>query len=205
MPTARSRCAAAAVKGKLYVVGGNGAGNGAGTRQRMTEAECLDPSTGYWQHLPPLPLVSLGMAASLKGKLYVVGVDDNREMAVECFDPCTAVWLRQAPVPRQRFGCAAATLAGALHVVGGHDGQRPVATVERFNAARGWENLPEMLTARHGCAAASAAGFLYVVGGDDNKSMMDAMERYDPRTKCWEKLKSMPTGRFGCAAAAAWE
>jgi N-acetylneuraminic acid mutarotase len=144
-------------------------------------------------------------AASLRGKLYVVGVDDNREMAVECFDPYTSEWHRQPPVPRQRFGCAAATVAGALHVIGGHDGQQPVATVERFNAATGWETLPELPTARHGCAAACVGGLLYVVGGDDNKSMMDAAERYNPKTKCWEKLKYLPTGRFGCAAAAAWQ
>merc|ERR1719440_2331772 len=109
-------------------------------------------------------------AASLKGKLYVIGVDDNREMAVECFDPYTHEWQRQPPVPRQRFGCAAATVAGVLHVVGGHDGQAPVSTVERFNAGIGWENLPELPTARHGCAAASVGGLLYVVGGHDGQA-----------------------------------
>jgi len=202
MPTARSRCAAASVRGMLYVIGGRD------SRQRVTSAECFDPSVGQWQWLPPMPLAPLGCAAAaLKGKLYVVGVDDQREMAVESFDPYAFQWHGLPPQPRtpkQRFGCAAATVSSALHVVGGHDGQQPVATMERFSISSGlWETLPQLPTPRHGCAATAIAGVLYVVGGDDTRSLT-AAERYDPKLKRWETMPPLPTGRFGCAAASAW-
>merc|ERR1712232_776576 len=127
------------------------------------------------------------VAASLKGQLYVVGTDVDREMTLERFDPNAFRWDMLPPLPTQRFGCAAATVAGALHVVGGHDGEVAISVSESFNPRQNlWELLPDVPTPRHGCAAAAIAGVLYVVGGDDGKSL-DTVESYDPASRQWEK------------------
>mmetsp|Transcript_36178 Transcript_36178/g.79030 ORF Transcript_36178/g.79030 Transcript_36178/m.79030 type:complete len:214 (-) Transcript_36178:136-777(-) len=213
MPTARSRCAAAAVRGLLYVVGGRDC------RQRVTAAERMDPSTGKWEPLPPMPLAPpMGCAAAaLCDCIYVIGVGADREMAVERFDPGDYMWQTLPSMPRQRFGCAAATVGRSLFVVGGHDGEQAVSVCERFTVvgglasptcAPGWQQLPPLPTARHGGAAVSSGGMLYVVGGDDGKGPLGSLavaERFDPSNWRWETLPPVPTGRFGCAAAAAWQ
>eukprot|EP00931_Biecheleriopsis_adriatica_P116647 TRINITY_DN92269_c0_g1_i1.p1 TRINITY_DN92269_c0_g1~~TRINITY_DN92269_c0_g1_i1.p1 ORF type:complete len:432 (+),score=81.18 TRINITY_DN92269_c0_g1_i1:51-1346(+) len=203
MLTARSRCAAASVRGMLHVIGGRG--NDSRAPQVALPTERFDPCTGVWQALPPMPLAPLGCAAAvLGGTLYCVGVGADRNMVVECFDSRSTRWTCLTPVPRQRFGCAATTVAGCFYVAGGHDGQKAVAELERFNPKLGrWEPLPAAPSARHGCAAVAAAGSLYLVGGDDGQGL-SALERFDPGSGLWYTLPALPTGRFGCAAAGVW-
>jgi len=208
MPTARSRCAAAAVEGKLYIIGGRDSRSSSPT----SATERLDTRSGRWEAVPPLPMAlePLGCAAAvLAGDIYVVGLDVDRQMSVGRFDPQVMRWL-SLPVlrstPGQRFGCTAAACSGAVYFLGGHDGHQAVASTERFDPQNGGcclEQLPSAPTPRHGCAAAVASGVVYVLGGDDGKSLA-AAEAFDPSRFAWESLPPLPTGRFGCAAAAAW-
>ena len=59
MPTARCRMGAAVLGGKLYVVGGMGAG-----WNMLNTLECYDPKTEQWRVLPPMPTArcSIGTA-----------------------------------------------------------------------------------------------------------------------------------------------
>lgn len=128
-------------------------------------------------------------------------------MIVERFEPTSGSWSTLSAQPRHRFGVAAAAVAGALYVVGGHNGQKAVAELERCELRSGakarWDSLPPAPTPRHGAAATAAAGALYIVGGDDGQSLA-SVERFDTAAKQWCRLPPLPTGRFGCAAAAAW-
>lgn len=114
--------------------------------------------------------------------------------------------------PRARgAGCADAD--GRIYVLGGTDGQRPLASVERLDAlvlehaptpmdVCSWESFPSMPTARRDCTAASALGegLVYVVGGFANGMACTAVERLRIADGRWDQLVSLPSA---CAEAAA--
>lgn len=67
LPTARSGLAAAALDGRIHVVGGEGT---AGT---FEENEVYDPATDSWTAAAPLPTPRHGLgAAALAGVIYVL-------------------------------------------------------------------------------------------------------------------------------------
>eukprot|EP00747_Dinoflagellata_sp_TGD_P169116 gnl/TRDRNA2_/TRDRNA2_197227_c0_seq1.p1 gnl/TRDRNA2_/TRDRNA2_197227_c0~~gnl/TRDRNA2_/TRDRNA2_197227_c0_seq1.p1 ORF type:complete len:429 (+),score=66.61 gnl/TRDRNA2_/TRDRNA2_197227_c0_seq1:118-1404(+) len=213
MPIPRSRCGAATIEGKLYVVGGDDSDFDA-----VASASCFDPAVGSWDSLPSMPTPRFGCAvAAAAGALYVVGGYGpwHRLAAVERFDCMRRRWERLPPLPTPRFECAAAALGGCVYVVGGcgdsADGMADARSSanERFDPNTGrWEQLPQMPTPRSGCAAAVAGGKLYVFGGsiDDylggEQAVVATVECYDPRAMKWQVLTPMPTARTMCAAVA---
>merc|ERR1712217_63590 len=69
MPTARGRCASAAIAGHIYAVGGAD-----DTGVELSAFERYDPGSGLWEVLPPLPTARCGCAAAVAaGCLFVVG------------------------------------------------------------------------------------------------------------------------------------
>jgi len=67
MPTERHQLAAAAIDGKLYVVGG-------WSWSLKTALEVYDPATDTWSTKANMPTSREGLAAAaIDGKLYVVG------------------------------------------------------------------------------------------------------------------------------------
>eukprot|EP00771_Trimastix_marina_P000604 gnl/Trimastix_PCT/1620.p1 GENE.gnl/Trimastix_PCT/1620~~gnl/Trimastix_PCT/1620.p1 ORF type:complete len:405 (+),score=49.98 gnl/Trimastix_PCT/1620:71-1285(+) len=100
---------------------------------------------------------------------------------VELFDTARGQWSSDnAPMRQKRSHHAAASLGGAIYVLGG--GQWGVErTAERYDiAADRWTNISEMAYKREGPAAAPMRGHLYVMGGRSN-----AVEEYDPGTDRW--------------------
>jgi N-acetylneuraminic acid mutarotase len=120
MPTARHHLGAAAVDGKLYVVGGR-----SNRSLALNELERFDPATGKWEQLEPLPLGSGGLqAVSWNGRLLVLGGGDDGEgrwvtPATWSYSPSTGTWSRLADLIVPRHGFAAAIAAGRLYVMGG--------------------------------------------------------------------------------------
>jgi N-acetylneuraminic acid mutarotase len=67
MPTARSGIAAAALNGKIFVVGGEST---AGT---FNETESYDPAKNEWETWAPMPTARHGLGAAVWGKeIYVI-------------------------------------------------------------------------------------------------------------------------------------
>src|SRR5215831_17975414 len=106
MPTERGEVGAAAVDGRIYVVG---AYSGA------TDAnEAYDPQADTWQVLAPLPHgLNHTCAVGLRSVLYVIGGFDpsngNRPVAsTYVYDPASNTWDVRAPMPTARgaLGCA---------------------------------------------------------------------------------------------------
>src|SRR5919202_3623087 len=74
VPSPRTEVAAAAVGGRIWVLGGYG-GDGA----TLATAEVYDTATGGWSRGPDLPVaVNHAMAATLDGVLYVAGGNDGK-------------------------------------------------------------------------------------------------------------------------------
>lgn len=129
MPTQRHHLGAAAVNGRLYVVGGR-----SNRSLALDTFERFDPETWKWERLEPLPLGSGGLeAAAWNGRLIVVGGGDDGEgrwvtPATWSYTPSTATWSRLADLVVPRHGFAAAIAGGRLYVMGGSPCARYGAT-----------------------------------------------------------------------------
>lgn len=119
MPTGRHHTSAAALDGKLYVVGGR-----RGENLALGEVERYDPRSDSWERLPPLPLGVGGLGvASVAGRLIAIsgGDDGNRWVtpATWAFDPATNRWTRLGDLGVPRHGFGAAVVADRVYVFGG--------------------------------------------------------------------------------------
>eukprot|EP00929_Paragymnodinium_shiwhaense_P036521 TRINITY_DN19564_c0_g2_i2.p1 TRINITY_DN19564_c0_g2~~TRINITY_DN19564_c0_g2_i2.p1 ORF type:complete len:452 (-),score=98.79 TRINITY_DN19564_c0_g2_i2:109-1464(-) len=210
MRAARYGCAAAALEGKLYVVGGHDG------RLVLAAAERFDPLTGKWEYVPNMPTARSRCAAnSVRGHLYVVGGKSSRHhvTAAERFDPRTGIWEHLPPMPLAPMSCAAAALDDALYVVGA--AQQRTMAVQKFDfRAHSWQTVAAVPKQRFGCAVAGVNGALYVVGGHDGNQAVAFNERLTVPSASsfgrnaglktdWQLLQPMITGRHGCAAVAA--
>ena len=91
-----------------------------------------------------------------------------------------------------RYASAAAVVDGKLYVMGGHDGQHPLSSVERYDPAKNaWEAAAPMSMARCAPAAAVSDGKLYVMGGSGGLSLLSSVEQYNPAKDEWVTMASM--------------
>lgn len=185
LPAPRAEGVAAAVDGRIYVIGG---------RRRATPesrhfndhidtagGEVFDPATGRWSAIADAPTARNSAAAAvIAGRIYVVGgrqalkqPDGSlRQVNVpqlEVYDPSRNRWETRAPMPQAQGGLAAATVDGKLYVFGGEQWvpeQRVFAASWVYDpAADRWDSLPPLPTPRHGLGAAAIGHRIHVFGG----------------------------------------
>ena len=94
------QCAAptvAVLDGKLYAVGGYGAG-------ALSSVERYDPATNAWEAVAPMATARCHLAvAVLDGKVYAVGGFSGGDLSsVERYDPATNAWQVVAPMATAR-------------------------------------------------------------------------------------------------------
>ncbi|MGH8567672.1 MAG: Kelch repeat-containing protein [Gammaproteobacteria bacterium] len=162
---ARGAMAAAALDGKLYLVGG------VGPEGLANELYVYDTVADHWEERRPAPTRRDHLAAAaLHGRLYLGGGREqslSKNLAtLEVYDPTADTWNVGTNMPTARGGVAGAAFDGLFVIVGG---ERPGAThaeVEAFDPKSGrWLSLPPLPTARHGLAATVVGNVLYVIGG----------------------------------------
>ncbi|HEV8243351.1 MAG TPA: hypothetical protein VGQ07_05115, partial [Nitrospirales bacterium] len=123
-PTKRTEVVAAAVKGKIYVVGG--------FQQALSfitpAVEEYDPKTDTWRERAPLPggLHHAGIGVA-NDRIYVIGGFEHSFLSI--WSPLNTVyeydsgadrWMVRKPMPTPRGALAVAVLDGKLHAVGGY-------------------------------------------------------------------------------------
>ena len=206
MPTSRDGLAAAAIDGKLYVVGGTPSEP---PPWFLNKLEVYDPATDTWTTKTNMPTPRHDLAAgAIDGKLYVVGGwnGSDFEPALEVYDPATNTWSTKANMPTPRFTPAAVAIDGKLYVVGGRnvDGYATgLDVLEVYDPVTDtWSTKANMPTGRHGLAAVPIFGLLYAVGGQNSQGLSKKLEVYDPVTDDWSTLDDMSTARRWLAAAA---
>lgn len=200
MQSRRSRCAAVAMTGSLFVFGGLDASG-----RRLDTVERLDLDKESWVSLQAMPTGRGWCAATvLQKKVYVVGgyAGGNPLSVVECYDPATDSWTSLPPLANHKGWCTSAVVGGAIYVIGGYAGNAPLGDVEFFDpAVRKWAPLPPVPTPRAWCTAAALQGHIYVIGGSGASGRpVGTVERFDPIKKSWISLSPMPTPRAWCAA-----
>ena len=125
LPTPRNHLGAAAIAGKIHVVGGRVPGD-----MELTTHEVYDPATRSWTAGPPMPTGRSGIAVvAFRDQLYVFGGETVRRLSrrtfddAERFDPATDRWEVLTPMPTARHGLGAAPFGDAIYVLSG--GPRP--------------------------------------------------------------------------------
>lgn len=214
-PTKRTEVAAAALRGKIYVVGGfeqPGLGNLMNLAITATVEE-YDPTTDRWTTKAPLPVglhhVGIGV---IDGRLYVIGGYTQSGLTVwhpvatvYAYDPATDTWSERAPMPTARGALSVTEHEGKLYAIGGYDRKANSAAVEVYDPGRNaWASRAPLPTPRDHLAAATASGKVYAIGGrlnGDYRQNLSVTEVYDPVTDRWARAADLPTARSGITAS----
>lgn len=93
-----------------------------------------------------------------------------------------------------------------IYVVGGFDGTRQLATVERYDTENEtWNMVAPIQIARSALSLTPLDGKLYAIGGFDGNNFLSIVEVYDPRTNTWEQGTPLNSGRSGHASAVIYQ
>lgn len=204
LPTPRSHLAAAAVGGKIYVVGGYE--NDFVYPYPTETALAYDTASGTWSNVASLPAGVAGAAAAdANGKLYIFGGEGFVGYAFDHtweYDPAADTWQARAPMPGGgRRYAAAAFHNGKIYVAGGWPQER---TVEVYDpASDSWAVAPPLNQGRHSAAlVAGGDGALYIIGGGTRRNALATTERFDAQAGAWQAAASLAdTNRQGMGAA----
>lgn len=213
LPTKRTEVAAAALEGKIYVVGGFEKPSLSNVLNFTItpSVEMYDPATDRWTSKRPLPVglhhVGIGVAG---GRLYIIGGYGksglsvwNPVTTVYAYDPTTDTWTERAPMPTARGALSVTEHDGKLYAIGGYDQKANNAQVEVYDPARNvWTTAAS--PPRDHLAAAAVAGKIYAIGGrvnGDYSQNLALVEMYDPAVDRWTRVSDLPTARSGITAA----
>jgi uncharacterized protein (TIGR03437 family) len=168
MAVARGASGVAALDGKIYVAGGEGA------QLSGTAFEAFDIQTERWAVLPNLPEQRTHLTAqAVAGKFYAIGGRlDNGQVRGDVFeyDPAARTWRRRAPMPTPRAGLASGVIGGKIIVFGGEGpsgrAEMTYAEVEEYDPATNtWRSLTPMPNPRHGFYGAAVGDAIYLPAG----------------------------------------
>jgi N-acetylneuraminic acid mutarotase len=214
-PTKRTEVAAAALRGRIYLVGGfEQPGLSNVLHLAITPAvDAYDPATDRWAGLASLPvgLHHAGIGA-VEGHLYVIGGYKQSGLSVwqpvatvYAYDPAADTWMERASMPTARGALAVAVYEGQLYAIGGYDGKANSGAVEVYDPEKDrWTTRAPLPTPRDHLAAAVASGKVYAVGGrlkGDYRRNLSVVEAYDPGADRWTRVADLPTARSGITAA----
>lgn len=220
LPVAMNHPNAAVVGGRLYVLGGL---SGGASWEAIGDSFVLDPATGRWTSLPPMPAgvlrgsAAIGvhgtrilLAAGMRTLTPGPGGLQDTVATVNAYDVVTRRWSRLPDLPEPRDHAGGAVIGHTLYVVGGRDrGQVNVRdTVYALNLRTGtWSTRAPMPTARGGIATAVIGSTIHTFGGEGNvvggvNTVFAQTEAYDTARDRWQRLAPMPVPRHGGAAVA---
>ncbi|KAI0381326.1 galactose oxidase [Hypomontagnella monticulosa] len=224
IPEAFTHINAAAVNGKVYVLGGL-TGDGVDNIWRASP-DCFvyDIAKETWTALPPMP-VDQGRGASAVGILgntvYLAGGMTRLELGptgvqesvdiVTAYNTVTGTWTTLPSIPAPRDHVGGAIIGRTFYVVGGRDhGQVNVRnttwTLDLDAPSKGWTAKAEMPTARGGLSIGVIGNYIATFGGEGNPApnsngVYNETEVYDVKKDAWFRLPAMPHPRHGTAAA----
>lgn len=207
--TPRSGCAAVALGGYIYAVGGCGIDG-----EDLRSVERLNLQDEIWEEVPPmvtgrdeLAVVASGGCIYAMGGSHLVWPVRHVLDSAERFDPRLGRWQELPRLSRERCAAAAVTSQRRIFVMGGCDEDGvALASTEMLDLRHErphWEVLPLMRRARCNFAAAVSSGLIIVAGGYDDKTRdVDIVEQLDPSLGIgWEAVGVLPVPRWGVRAA----
>jgi N-acetylneuraminic acid mutarotase len=188
MPLKRGAAVAVEVGGKIYVIGGVGAVEGAkdpfftffGPARDLTANDVYDPATNKWESRRPMAVArNHAFAGAVNGKIYVIGgrtghgfiLSATNTDVVEEYSPVSDMWsVPKERMPTPRSGGASGTDGRRIYLAGGEVTTKELVgafrAIEAYEpATNSWIALPSMPMPRHGLAGAVIGNRFHLVSG----------------------------------------
>jgi len=206
MPLPLNHQMAAAVNGRLYVIGGQTTDSGTGSFTNTVFE--FNPATSNWTSMAPMPTSrSAGAPAVIGNLIYVAGGRPPRGADFAVYDTSSNRWTTLPNMPTARNHIAAAAIDGKIYVAGGRLGSgftSPMTNVlEVFDPAMAmWSTRAPMPTTRGGVNGIAVDGCFFVFGGEGPNGVFDEMEMYVQAQNRWYSLESLPVAIHGVTGAA---
>jgi N-acetylneuraminic acid mutarotase len=208
LPVAMHHANAAAVDGRIYVLGFLVRGF-----EEDGRGYIYDPDEDAWTEGPSLPATThrgaSGMAV-VGSNIYLLGGfgGGGAVSLMSAYDVESGQWAELPDLPGPpRDHMAVGVVDGQIILAGGRSGRinSHINRVDVFDPATGdWRTAAPMPTSRGGVAAAASGPWFYVVGGEGNgdtaTGVFDNVEAYHLPTDSWSVLPAMDTPRHGTGA-----
>jgi hypothetical protein len=206
LPVALEESAAAALGGRLFVIGGfDAAGNS------LRSVWVFDGSA--WSAGPSLPLgLDHTSAATLGDHLYVAGGHSFGRDSARLFRLDGSSWTELSPLRHARGGHTLLAAENRLYVIGGNTAAANVAAPEVYDPFAGrWSDLPSLPAPRNHVAgfvitprnrvAGFGSGFKVCAAGgrSPNTARVDC---FDLATSTWARFPDLPQPTSGAGATA---
>lgn len=228
LPTWRIGGAAAAVGGKIYLIGGFDHETHIGGRgPALSTVDVYDTRTNTWHAAAEIPIPRIAsQTVVFSTEIYVFGGYDYKgpwgvkryHKTVEAYDTQTDTWVKKQDMPTRRMPFAAAVVDGKIYLIGGtrievkngvFGGKAITDLVEVYDPLTDrWEKRADMPTARSADDAVVVDSKIYVLGGqtrfdgDLAGRFVTRIEAYNPKTDQWHQLRDMPMFKFGFSTVA---
>lgn len=207
-PTVRIAGVGAAVKDKIYFIGGIDTEGSA-----VPLVEEYDPLKDEWITEAPMPTARGGAAAVVIDEyIYVLGGrrDNDVLASVERYDPSSESWAKCSPMRTARWHLMAAGVEGKIYALGGiagvGDQRRVLDVVEVYDPEKDmWVRLGSMPVGKSNAAVAVLGNKIYIVSGrlgaGPAGSTTSMVYLYDPDSDTWHETSPVKNARTGSEAA----
>lgn len=158
----------------------------------------LDPISGKWQRLPPMPNVFVedeakkGLAAIPRRMWSMLG------SSIKIADVIMKWFIRKDALDQMPFcGCSIGAVDGCIYALGGFSKASAMKSVWRYDpVTNSWTEGSPMSVGRAYSKTGVLNNKLYVVGGvtrgRGGLNPLQSAEVYDPHTSTWSQLPNMP-------------
>lgn len=158
----------------------------------------LDPISGKWQRLPPMPNVFVedeakkGLAAIPRRMWSMLG------SSIKIADVIMKWFIRKDALDQMPFcGCSIGAVNGCIYALGGFSKASAMKSVWRYDpVTNSWTEGSPMSVGRAYSKTGVLNNKLYVVGGvtrgRGGLNPLQSAEVYDPHTSTWSQLPNMP-------------
>ncbi|MEI8134871.1 MAG: kelch repeat-containing protein [bacterium] len=203
----RQYLATAAVKDKIYVIGGANGGD-------LSLVQIYDPANRSWTNAKSnMPTPRSALTVSVIGdKIYAIGGANGVGVGIlntlEVYDPIADKW--STPTTAGRFPAmikmTSCAIGNKIYVFGGYDGFTDLDSVYIFDASSNtWSSPPVSgsFTARDELTCSYANGKIYVFGGSVFGTPVNTVDVFDPATNSWDSVttKDTLTTRYALTSA----
>ncbi|MDE0468583.1 MAG: hypothetical protein OYL97_16150 [Candidatus Poribacteria bacterium] len=213
LPISRFGNAAAAVDGRIYIIGGYDRQKNLGGRApALSIVDVYDTQTNTWHTVANMPTPRVDVrTAVFSNEIYVFGGYDRKgprgtrrnKKTVEMYDTRTDAWVKKRDMPSFRIYFTTVVVDGKIYVIGGKvEGPfnpKSINLVEIYDPLTNtWEKRADMPTARALTDAVVVDDKVYVLGGQKTWMALNipglfvrSIEEYNPKTDTWRQLPEM--------------